>query len=170
MSTIRTIGQLAVLAIALGATAAADAQLPNRAEPLPGVTTSGQPDETSLEELAQTGFAAVIDLRTPDEEREFDERAVVERLGMRYIALPITRPDGVSYEHAAALDEILREAGGPVLIHCSTGNRAGALLSLQQRLVGATPAQALETGIDAGMTSPALRTTVELLLASPPRL
>jgi uncharacterized protein (TIGR01244 family) len=144
------------------------AQLMNRAEPLPGITTSGQPDETALAELADDGFVAVIDLRTPDEDRGLEEQSIVEALGMEYISLPIDGQGGVNYENAFALNAILGEAQGPVLIHCSTGNRAGALLSLRQRLNGAGVDEALETGLRAGMTSPVLRSSVEAQLIARP--
>lgn len=135
------------------------------AQPLPGITTSGQPDEAALAELADEGYVAVIDLRTPEEDRGLNERETVEDLGMRYVSLPVHGPEGISYENASALDAILNETGRPVLIHCSTGNRSGALLALRQRLLGATADDALEVGERGGMTS--LRSTVEARLAEP---
>jgi protein tyrosine phosphatase (PTP) superfamily phosphohydrolase (DUF442 family) len=78
--------------------------------------------------------------------------------------LPIAGADAITYENAAALDAILRATAGPVLLHCATGNRAGALLSLRQHLNGASKKDALALGIEAGMTSPVLRRTVEARL------
>ena len=43
-----------------------DVAIMNRADPLPGITTSGQPDEAALQGLADAGYAAVIDLRGVD--------------------------------------------------------------------------------------------------------
>lgn len=165
--TVTTIRRLVVL-LALGAAAAiGHAEPPDAAQPLPGIATSGQPDESALTEFAEDGYTAVIDLRTPEEDRGLNERETVENLGMSYISLPVDGPGGITYENAAALDAILRETGRPVLIHCSTGNRAGALLALRERLTGAAAEEALEVGVEGGMTS--LRSTVEARLAEPPQ-
>jgi uncharacterized protein (TIGR01244 family) len=143
---------------------AASAQLMNRAEPLPGITSSGQPDEAALTELAEEGYKVVIDLRGASENRGLDEAAVVEDLGMKYVSLPISGADAVNYENAEALAAILAEADGPVLVHCASGNRVGAMLSLRERLLGAEADAALATGLEAGLSSPALKASVESLL------
>lgn len=136
--------------------------LMNRADPLPGITTSGQPDRAALEGLAEAGYAAVIDLRGLDEDRGFDEKDAVEGLGMSYISLPISGRDAINYDNASMLDEALNGIDGPVLLHCATSNRVGALLSLRDRLHGASREQALELGTQAGLAS--LRETVEARL------
>lgn len=156
---------LATLIAATAFATAGHTEPPNAAEALPGITTSGQPDRSALTELAKDGYVAVIDLRTPQEDRGLNEREAVEELGMTYISLPIDGPEGISYENASTLDAILRETGQPVLIHCSTGNRAGALLSLRQRLLGAGAGEALQIGVKAGMST--LRSTVEARLSEP---
>jgi uncharacterized protein (TIGR01244 family) len=140
----------------------AQVDLPNRADPLPQVTTSGQPDEASLEALAEAGYVAVIDLRDVDEDRGFDEKRAVEGLGMSYIPLPIAGAGAITYENASLLDEALRDVDGPVLLHCSTSNRVGALLSLRQHMHGASADDALEFGAGAGLSG--LRETVEARL------
>lgn len=156
-----------VLSIALIAAAAcAGAQqtdLINRAEPLPGITTGGQPDQTALRELADAGYVAVVDLRGTNEDRGFDEQAAVEELGMTYLPLPVAGASDVTYENAEALDKILGELDGPVLLHCASGNRVGALLSLRHRMNGGSREEALELGDSAGLSS--LRPTVEQKLS-----
>lgn len=137
-------------------------ELMNRADPLPGVTTSGQPDQAALQELATAGYAAVIDLRGVDEDRGFDEKNAVEGLGMNYISLPINGGGGITYENASLLDEALSGIDGPVLLHCATSNRVGALLSLREHMHGASPEKALELGTEAGLAG--LRQTVEARL------
>ena len=137
-------------------------ELMNRADPLPGITTSGQPDQAALQELAKSGYAAVIDLRGPAEDRGFDEKNAVEGLGMNYISLPINGAGGITYENASLLDEALSSVDGPVLLHCATSNRVGALLSLREHMHGASAEKALELGTNAGLAS--LRETVEARL------
>jgi uncharacterized protein (TIGR01244 family) len=141
------------------------AQLLNQSEPLPGVTSSGQPDAAELAGLAEKGFVAVIDLRGESEDRGFNESSVVEELGMQYVSIPMSGSEAVNYDNAATLDSILKTAGGPVLVHCASGNRAGALLSLRQMLIGEDADSALATGIAGGLTSPALREVVESKLS-----
>ncbi|MCH9693842.1 MAG: tyrosine-protein phosphatase [Gammaproteobacteria bacterium] len=117
-----------------------------------GVSSSGQPDEAAFEVFAENGYKTVIDLRTPGEGRGLDEPGVVEELGMTYVSLPIGRTD-INYESAQALDELIAGADGPVLLHCGSGNRVGALLALRASLKGASDAESIVIGEDAGLTS-----------------
>jgi len=157
-----------VLVLLLAGVASAQTlDVPNRHEPLPGITTAGQPNAVALEAAANAGYKAVIDLRGLREDRGFDERAAVERLGMSYVSLPVEGAAGVTYENAAELDRLLAELPKPVLLHCSSANRAGALLALRAKLNGADDAEALELGVAAGLVG--LKPTVEQKLAAPPK-
>ncbi|MCH8301866.1 MAG: tyrosine-protein phosphatase [Proteobacteria bacterium] len=113
---------------------------------------SGQPDEAMLQTIAELGFSAVVDLRAADEERGFDEQKAIERLGMEYVLLPIASADDITFDKAAVLDQILADNQGPVLIHCASGNRVGALFALREILLGASNDEALALGKTAGMT------------------
>jgi len=126
--------------------------------PVQGVTPAGQPDAATLKVFAENGYAAVIDLRTAGEDRGLDEPAVVEELGMQYVAMPIDG-QGITYENAEALDKLLAEYDEPVLLHCGSSNRVGALLALRASLKGAGDDEALQLGRKAGLTSlePAVR-------------
>ena len=137
--------------------------LMNGAEPLPGVITAGQPDEASLNALAEAGYVAVIDLRAANEDRGFDEENAVKSLGMNYISIPISGSDGITFENAALLDATLSGIDGPVLVHCASSNRVGALLSLREKINGASDDDALRLGEAAGLSS--LRATVEARLS-----
>lgn len=117
-----------------------------------GMTASGQPDAAALEVFAESGYAAVIDLRGPDEERGFDQQAAVEDLGMDYINLPVVGRDGVSFDNAGKLSDILDRYDAPVLVHCGSSNRVGALVALGASLDGAADDAALEAGREAGLT------------------
>ena len=102
--------------------------------------------------LAEAGYAAVIDLRRPEENRGIEEQAEVERLGMSYVSIPVDGADGVTYDNASLLDQVLEQTEGPVLIHCGSGNRAGALLSLREKLNGADNETALAVGRAGSLT------------------
>jgi uncharacterized protein (TIGR01244 family) len=119
--------------------------------PVDGITSAGQPDEAALSVFAKQGYTTVIDLRTEGEDRGIDETEVVERMGMEYISLPIGRDD-VNFGNARFLDKLIAQANGPVLVHCGSGNRVGALLALSKSMDGADDETALEYGRKGGMT------------------
>lgn len=123
-----------------------------RASPVDGLSAAGQPDEAALQVFADSGYAAVIDMRTASENRGFDEAATVERLGMKYVAFPIGGDD-ITFDKARELDALLQQYDGPVLLHCASSNRVGALLALRDFLETGDAAQALQKGRDGGMTS-----------------
>ncbi len=147
-----------------GLATAQSTQFPNRKDPLPGITTAGQPTAKQLAAAAAEGYKTVIDLRGPSEKRGLDEKATVEKLGMHYVNLPVLHAAGVTYANAAALDDLLAKLKGPVLLHCASGNRAGALLALRAKLHGADQSQALALGVAAGVTG--LKKTVTEKLAA----
>ena len=142
-----------VLAVSLGLTSSALAD---------EVTSAGQPDEAAVEQYAADGYKTVIDLRTGGEDRGMDEPAVVEAAGMKYVSLPIGRSD-ITFEKAAELDALLDDAEGPVVVHCGSGNRVGALMALRASLDGKSDEEAIEIGKEYGLTSLAER--VEGVLA-----
>ena len=154
------IAMMAVLVAACGTVE--PVALMNRADPLPDITTSGQPDEAALEGLSEDGYVAVIDLRGAGEDRGFDERGAVEGLGMSYVSLPISGGGDLTYEQVSELDRILADIDGPVLLHCASSNRVGALLAMRAKQHGASNEAALQLGQEAGMTS--LRPVVEQML------
>jgi uncharacterized protein (TIGR01244 family) len=132
--------------------------------PVDGITSAGQPNEAALQVFADSGYAAVIDMRGPEEDRGVDDFAgVVEQKGMEYIAFPISDSDQISFETAAKLDALLEDIDGPVLVHCASGNRVGALLALRHSLNGASDEEALAHGKNAGMTrlEPRVREVLE---------
>ena len=120
--------------------------------PVDGFRVSGQPDAAALEVISSAGYEAVIDLRGVDEKRGIDEQAVVEGLGMTYVSFPVKGRDAVNFENAAKLTELIDSIDGPVLVHCGSGNRVAALLTLQKSADGADDEAALEYGRQAGLT------------------
>ncbi len=121
-------------------------------EAVDGVTSAGQPDGEALQVFSDSGYEAVIDLRGGGEDRGIDERAAVEALGMDYVPLPIPGREDINFENAARLDALIEQYDGPVLVHCGSGNRVGALLALRESLNGASDEEALELGREGGLT------------------
>jgi uncharacterized protein (TIGR01244 family) len=120
--------------------------------PVDGITSAGQPDAGALAVFARKGYTTVIDMRTADEDRGLDEPAVVEQLGMAYVAFPIDSSEDITLEKARELDTLLGQYDQPVLLHCASGNRVGALIALSEYLETGDRDQALQKGRDAGMT------------------
>lgn len=114
--------------------------------------STGQPDEETLTIARDAGFVAVIDLRGEEEERGIDEAAAVEALGLQYVSLPVSGADDVTFENAAELDRLLGQFDGPVLLHCASGNRVGALVALRASAAGASADDAIAAGKAAGLT------------------
>jgi len=141
---------------------ALDYAMKNPAQPLDGVLTGGQPTAEDLEKLAERGYKTVVNLRLPSEDTGLgDEAERVRRLGMRYVALPIAGAGDLTRENAERLAEILAdEEAKPLLLHCGSSNRVGALLALEAFYVeGLDAGAALELGKKAGLTrlEPAVR-------------
>jgi len=127
--------------------------------PFEGILTGGQPTGAELEVLAKLGYGTIINLRLPEEEGS-TTAAQVESLGMSYVAIPIAGAEGINEENARRLAGALEGASRPVLVHCASGNRAGAIFGLKARLLdGKTPEESLAVARAAGVTGlePALK-------------
>jgi protein tyrosine phosphatase (PTP) superfamily phosphohydrolase (DUF442 family) len=89
----------------------------------------------------------------PDERGTKGEPEKIAELGMRYVSIPVDGKAGLNEENAAALAAALDEADRPVLVHCGSGNRVGALLAVKAFwLDGASAEEALEIGLAGGVT------------------
>lgn len=139
-------------------------EIPNARTPKEGLLTGGQPSEDDLRRAAAAGYKTVINLRTEGEPIPFDERALVEQLGMDYVSIPIAGADDLTAARAEELAGILAsEESHPAMVHCASGNRVGALLALKAFLVdGQSAEEALDLGRRAGLTR--LEPAVEELL------
>ena len=121
-------------------------------KPVDGVTTAGQPDEKALKVFADSGYVAVIDIRTAGENRGVDEPVVVQGLGMDYVQMPVGGRGGITFENAETLDQLLDLYDEPVLVHCGSANRVGALFALNTFRETGDIDKALEAGRAAGLT------------------
>ena len=128
--------------------------LANAACPVPEVLTGGQPTEEHLKTFVEHGYRTVLDLRAPDEARPYDEPEAVRRLGLEYVSLPVT-PDTLTDDTFARFRSLMRDQGKrPIVVHCASGNRVGALLIPYFILdEGRTPEQALEAAAEVGLRS-----------------
>ena len=136
--------------------------LPQVHEPLPGVTTGGKPSAQQLAAAKQSGIRTVISLLPEAETR--DEAAQAEQLGLRFVTIAVPDASALTRENAERLaQEMDAPEAKPLLLHCASGNRVGALLALRAYYVDhASSEAALALGVSAGLTS--LRPVVEAQL------
>ncbi|HEX6533303.1 MAG TPA: sulfur transferase domain-containing protein [Gemmatimonadaceae bacterium] len=131
--------------------------IPNGACPVDGVGTAGQPAESAWRELARAGYRTVVDLRAADEPRGHDEPAAVGAAGLSYVPLPVTQAtlDDATFDR---FREIVRDpARRPILVHCASSNRVGALLLPYFALDEHRPlAEAVPLAQRSGLRSPEL--------------
>ena len=122
-------------------------------KPSKNLLTGGQPSQAELANLKKTGVTKVINLRSPSEDPSRDEKAEVEALGLTYVSLPINGAADITSQNARKLDELLK-GNESVFLHCSSGNRVGALMAIRaHEIEGKTTDESLQIGRAAGLGS-----------------
>jgi len=130
-----------------------------------GILTSGQPTRAQLTLLKAAGYTAIINLRpygevqtaleaTQDSNFNFDEEDAAKKVGIKYFSLPVASAEDLTVENVRVLDQLLQSLNNEkVVLHCSSGNRVGALLALRAFHVQGKPRdEALALGRAAGLT------------------
>lgn len=117
----------------------------------PEIATSGGLTADAIQELAKHSFRTVIDLRTEPEGTQ-EEKLAVEAADMAYINIPVTNA-GIDDSQLAAFKQAIAQASPPILLHCATGNRAGAMWTSYRLGEGVTPEIAFKEGRAAGMNA-----------------
>ncbi|NHA14107.1 protein tyrosine phosphatase family protein [Thioalkalivibrio sp. XN279] len=92
----------------------------------------GQPTAALLREAAEAGIELVVNFRPAGEEDlDYDEAALVAELGLAYLQVPVAKQGSLTEENVRLFDAVLERVGEqPALMHCSTGNRVGAMFAL----------------------------------------
>ena len=129
------------------------------------VFSSGQPTKAQIELVAKAGIKHIVNLR-PTSEQDWDEGGYVQSLGVQYHHIPVADIEDVTSDNAKSLHQLLASFGKePVLVHCSSGNRVGALIAVAEHEInGRDTEEAIAEGRRWGLTKmePAVR---EKLLA-----
>lgn len=140
-------------------------QLPNQFNPSPDLISCGMPSPQDLQRAKAAGIKTVINLCGAHE--TMGEQDFVAQLGLRYFNIPVSGAIDLTEDKARALGEVINNRDNhPVLMHCMSGNRVGALVAMKTFFVdGASPQQALDAGRAAGLK--ALEPEVWRLLTTP---
>ncbi|MEE9333542.1 MAG: sulfur transferase domain-containing protein [Granulosicoccaceae bacterium] len=123
----------------------------NRASPY--IANAGLLHKNGLQEAKDLGFKSVLDLRGSDEDGVSEEAALAERIQITRIHLPVTdrAPTDAQVRTFAKLVE--DTSLYPMLVHCVSSNRSGALWALYRASVGVDAETAVEEGRANGLGS-----------------
>lgn len=118
------------------------------------IITGGQPSRSDIKKLGKMDVKLIINLRMP---QEFDQKKLKlssMHARIKHMSMPVRGIAGITIENTRLLHDILdRNQGKKTLIHCASGNRAGALLALREYFIkGKSQEEALAFGKKHGMT------------------
>ncbi|MBT5032444.1 MAG: hypothetical protein HOM55_09150 [Proteobacteria bacterium] len=158
-----TIGcsSLATTQNTLNVEAIQNSEIMNLNHPEASVFSAGQPTQEQLTTLGNSGIKHVVSLR-PASELDWNEQEYVESIdGVTYHNIPIDGAGDINPVNAASLQSLLKSFGNePVLVHCGSSNRVGALAAISEAQEnGASTDAAVEEGKRWGLTrlEPAVR-------------
>jgi uncharacterized protein (TIGR01244 family) len=131
--------------------------IPNYSLIEPGLAAAGQPSAKTLAKLKDLGFKTVVNLRPLDEAPIVaEEQKIVEAQGIRYVSVPVTAAT-FSRDDVERVRRVLEDsASAPVLLHCASSNRVGAVWGVIARERGRSLDDAETEAKRAGLTSPAM--------------
>lgn len=114
----------------------------------------GQPSEEGYEALASAGYLTVIDVRVGDEEGAAENQQRAQAAGLHYTHLPIAGAADLTRANVERFAQAIAACQRPLVVHCKSGNRIGALFALKAFwLDDLSAAASLEEGRAAGLTS-----------------
>jgi uncharacterized protein (TIGR01244 family) len=109
--------------------------LPRYLEVTPSIGTGGQMTDAGIQQLAEKGYSAIINLRAAGEGINLEaEQKLVEATGMEYYAIPISGKDPDPAQAEKFLDRMKSLGGKRVFVHCATANRVGSLMLIKRVL------------------------------------
>lgn len=123
---------------------------PASCNPMTGVTACGLPRPDDFRQAHDQGARTIVNLCT-DGETSFDEGALATSLDLKYEHIPIQGAADLTRENAIRLGKIIDlPVNQPVVVHCASGNRVGALLAMKAFCVDNAD---IETAIDIGRSA-----------------
>lgn len=108
------------------------------------LATAGQPTEDQFAAIAEAGYEVVINLALPTSDHALaHEPALVESLGLSYIAIPVVWEQPSQVDLARFFAAIAAHAGQKTFVHCAANMRVSAFVYLYRRLqLGVSEAEA----------------------------
>ena len=87
----------------------------------------GQPTVEEFAEAKQRGIQVVITLREGGE-LDWDEGAALKQMGLEFHSLGFRRPESLTNEIIEKSLQLLKDSdSAPVMLHCASANRVGAI-------------------------------------------
>ena len=99
--------------------------------PAPGIVSAGRLGPADIARVSDAGIRHVIDLTPDTETPDFHEAVAVRAAGLRYSNLPLRGAVDLTRENVRAFDALVRAGDRPLLVHCASGNRVGAMAALR---------------------------------------
>ena len=109
------------------------------------LTSSGQPSEAQLAEIAALGITDIVNLGPHEHPQALpDEAASVIALGMRYTYIPVEFAAPTEADYAAFVAAMENAAGRTIHVHCIVNARVSAFLYRYRRDIIGEEAARLE--------------------------
>lgn len=123
----------------------------SRAAPYVGI--AGRLNGNGVAEAKELGFKLLIDLRRPEEDGVSEEVAAAQELGIAYVNVPLAK-DQSAWDQVTEVERLLENQDNyPILLHCGSANRAGAVWALYRHRQGVPALIAIEEGLAVGLKS-----------------
>ena len=133
----------------------------------PYVGTGGLVKPDAFPQIKALGFKTVINLLSA-KEGEAKEAASAKAAGLNYVNLPVTELAPVADQVAAFTRLVQDPANYPILLHCESSNRVGALWALYRAGTGVPAEIAVQEGRTVGL-KPSREKAVREILKLPPQ-
>jgi len=114
--------------------------IPNPGKINDGFYRGAQPNEQGLEELKKLGITTIVDLRAEDRGKSEWERHQAEKLGMRFVHIPIAGFAAPTNEEVAQFLSLFRDSQQKIFVHCLLGeDRTGVFVATYRMSVQKWP-------------------------------
>ncbi len=119
-----------------------------------------------IKELERYHITKAIDVKETHE-TEFSDEEAFKGSSIEYIHFPISKVENIKFEELLALNQLIENSSGKVLIYCMSGNRVSALLALISCFVKGHPKnRALSFSKEVGLIHPDLTKTVSQMITT----
>jgi tyrosine-protein phosphatase SIW14 len=104
--------------------------VPNPGKINDGLFRGAQPNEQGLEELKKLGITTIVDLRAEDRGKSEWERQQAEKLGMKFVHIPIAGFAAPTNEEVAQFLSLFNDSQQKIFVHCLLGeDRTGVFVA-----------------------------------------